>query len=329
MVVEADESDRSFLRLTPAVAVITNIDQEHLEAYRDFEDLQQAFVTFANKVPFYGAVVACADDERLRQLLPSVSRRVVTYGLEGQANYIGVDVSGAGFDWRCTVVRRGRDARTAGQTRPTDAAPATEELGELLLHVPGRHNLQNALAAVAVGMDHGVPFRQIAAALEGFRGAERRFESHGEGDGVLVVEDYGHHPTEIASVISAARGALDRRILVVFQPHRFTRTRGLLDRFGPALSGADEIVLTDIYAAGEDPVPGVTIDLLAEHVRSQVSVPVHVVRNLADIPASVANLARRGDVVITLGAGSIGPMSGEILTALREREARDRAQGGE
>ncbi len=309
MVVEADESDRSFLKLTPSVAVLTNIDQEHLESYRDFEDLQEAFVTFANKVPFYGTIVACADDGYVRQLIPAMTRRVITYGLESaDAHYRGVGASGAGFDWRCTVER---DLRTG---RGEDAGPVT--LGDIVLHVPGRHNLQNALGAVAVGLELGVPFDRIAAALDGFRGAERRFEDHGEVRGVRVIEDYGHHPTEIAAVIGAARAALGRRLVVVFQPHRYSRTRRLLDWFGPALAGADEVVLTDIYAAGEDAVPGVTVEALAEAIRPHVAGPLHVVKDIKDVPAEVASLARAGDVVMTLGAGSIGAASDAILEEL-------------
>jgi UDP-N-acetylmuramate--alanine ligase len=307
MVVEADESDRSFLKLTPSVAVVTNVDQEHLESYRDFEDLQQAFVAFANRVPFYGTVVACADDGCLRQLLPAMTRRVITYGLEApDAHYLGVDVSGAGLDWRCSVVR---DPRRAGSGE--HGGPVT--LGQIVLHVPGRHNLQNALAAVAVGLELGVPFEGIAAALDGFKGAERRFEDHGEARGIRVIEDYGHHPTEIAAVIGAARAALGRRLVVVFQPHRYSRTKRLLERFGPSLAGADEVVLTDIYAAGEDAVPGVTIEALADAIRRHVAAPVHVVKDLRDVPRAVAGLAREGDVVMTLGAGSIGAASEAIL----------------
>jgi UDP-N-acetylmuramate--alanine ligase len=310
IVVEADESDRSFLKLTPTVAVVTNIDQEHLESYRDFEDLQQAFVAFANRVPFYGTIVACADDGHVRRLLPAMTRRVITYGLDSEeAQYRGVDVVGAGFDWRCTVVR---DLRRMRGGDPGGAV----RLGEIVLRVPGRHNLQNALAAVAVGLDLGVPFDRIAAALDEFRGAERRFQDHGEVRGVRVIEDYGHHPTEIAAVIGAARAALGGRLVVVFQPHRFSRTHRLLDRFGPALQGADVVVLTDIYAAGEDPIPGVTVDVLAEAIRRQLPAPLHLVRDVKDVPAAVARLARSGDVVITLGAGSIGAASEAILREL-------------
>jgi len=311
MVVEADESDRSFLKLTPSVAVVTNIDHEHLDSYRDFEDLQQAFVDFANKVPFYGTVVACADDVHLRPLLPSMTRRVTTYGLDvPDADYRGVAVSGSGFDWTCTVVRGGGADGASGR-----GGPAT--LGSIVLHVPGRHNLQNALAAVAVGLDLGVGFDVIAAALGEFRGAERRFQDHGEAGGVRVIEDYGHHPTEIAAVIGAARAAFGRRLLVVFQPHRFSRTRQLMDRFGPALSGADVVMLTDIYAASEDPIPGVTLDALAAAIRRDFKGPLHVVRDVRNVPSAVARLAAPGDVVMTLGAGTIGAASEAILAELK------------
>ncbi len=320
MVVEADESDRSFLKLAPTVAVITNVDEEHLEAYLDFDDLQRAFLAFANKVPFYGAIVACADDDHVRTLLPAMTRRVITYGLDAAgANYCGAQVRGVGTDWRCTVVGT---PRRPGGAAPERDAPAPTPLGEIALRVPGRHNLQNALAAVAVGVELGVPFDRIAGALGEFRGAERRFEDHGEADGVRVIEDYGHHPTEIAAVLAAARAALGRRLLVVFQPHRFSRTRRLLDCFGPALAGADEIAVTDIYGAGEDPVAGITAETLVEEIRRQVHVPVHLVRELAEVPRWVAGHARPGDAVIALGAGSIGATSDAILAELRAREAK-------
>jgi len=239
-----------------------------------------------------------------------MTRRVVTYGLETDgAHYRGIDVAGAGFDWRCTVVR---DMRQPG----AGDAVGPETLGQIVLHVPGRHNLQNALAAVAVGIDLGLPFARIADALAEFSGAERRFQDHGEVRGVRVIEDYGHHPTEIAAVIGAARAALGGRLVVVFQPHRYSRTSRLLDRFGPALKGADVIVLTDIYAAGEDPIPNVTVDALADAIRLHVPAPLHLVRNVGDVPAEVARLAQPGDVVLTLGAGSIGAASEAIVAAL-------------
>ena len=300
MVVEADESDRSFLKLSPAIAVITNVDYEHLDSYGDFDHLCQAFVDFANKAPFYGAIVACADDAHLRALLPRMQRRVITYGIDAaDADVYATGVVVSGLAASCTVRRRLR--------LPNGAATASEELlGEIRLRVPGRHNLRNALAAVALGCEVDVPFDRIAAALGDFRGAERRFQVHGEAGGVLVVEDYGHHPTEIEAVIETTRAAVPRRLVVAFQPHRYSRTSRLLDRFGPALAGADEVVLTDIYAAGEDVIPGVTVDLLADAIRRAApSLPLHIVHPVEDVPAALARLARAGDVVVLLGARSM------------------------
>ena len=313
VVAEADESDRSFLRYSPTIAVVTNVDHEHLENYHGFDDLCQAFVDFANKVPFYGAVVACADDPELRSLLPRMTRRVVRYGFEDPATDLrGVDPRLGPDGGTCAVVRRPKDGADRRRRETVE--------GVLALHVPGRHNLLNALAATAVGFELGIDFPQIASALEEFRGAERRFQTRGEAAGVLVVDDYGHHPTEIAAVVEAARSAYDRRLLVVFQPHRYTRTKMLMERFGPALAGADEIVLTDIYAASEDPIPGATIEALARAIRGAVRSPVHVVKSVDEVPAAVAALARRGDLVVTLGAGSIGRAADAILAELRRRE---------
>jgi UDP-N-acetylmuramate--alanine ligase len=305
MVVEADESDRSFLKLNPAIAVMTNIDREHMESYGSWDALQEAFVDFANKVPFYGAVVACVDDRPVRDLLPRITRRIITYGFEQS----GATVEGHGM----TLEAFGSECRV----RLTNGSGATD-VGRLRLRVPGRHNLLNALAAVAVGLETGIPFDRISTALAEFGGAERRFQLRGEERGVMVVDDYGHHPTEIAAVIAAARAGLDRRVVVVFQPHRYTRTRDLLDQFAIALAGADAIVLTDIYAAGEPPIPGVTIDALDAVVR-RTGRPVTLVKAIDAVPAAVASIARPNDLVITLGAGSIGSVPDRILEALRAR----------
>ncbi len=307
MVAEADESDRSFLKLFPTIAVITNIDHEHLENYGGFDDLQQAFVDFANKVPFYGSVVACADDANLAAVLPRISRRVTTYGLTPAADITAIDVVLGPLSVGAVVQRRARHA--------VDGVRAVATLGQLALEVPGRHNLQNALATVAVGLELGVSFDRVAAGLREFRGAERRFEIRGEPGGVLLIDDYGHHPTEIAAVLATAK-ALDRRILVVFQPHRYTRTAMLMNEFGPALAGASHIVLTDIYAAGEDPIPGVTVDALAEAIRHRQPAPVEVVARVEDAVGPIARLARPGDLVLTLGAGSIGALPERLLEAL-------------
>ncbi len=308
MVAEADESDRSFLKLFPTMAVMTNIDREHLESYGGFEDLQQAFVDFANKVPFYGAVVACADDPNLAAVLPRISRRLVTYGLDAsEADLTAADIETSGLTSAATVKRRAR--------RADDPARSLATLGRLRLQVPGRHNLLNALAAVAVGMELGLPFERIAAGLEQFRGVERRFDVRGEAGGVLVVDDYGHHPAEIAATLDAARGTR-RRIVVAFQPHRYTRTAALMDAFGPALRAAAHVVVTGIYAAGEDPIPGVTAEALAASIRRATAAPVDVVPRLDDVAAAVARLARPGDVVVVLGAGSIASVPDQLLAQL-------------
>jgi UDP-N-acetylmuramate--alanine ligase len=305
MVAEADESDRSFLMLWPSIAVMTNVDHEHMESYASFAELQQAFADFGNKVPFYGAVVACIDDPHLAAVLPRLKRRVVTYGLDNPAaDLAGRDVELGAFGGRCVVHRQG--------------AAASEQLGVLELTVPGRHNLQNALAAVAVCERVGIHFDTAAGALRHFSGAERRFERHGEAGGVLVVDDYGHHPTEIAAVLAAARATLGRRLIVAFQPHRYTRTQQLLDDFGPALKEADEIVLTDIYAASEEAIPGVTVQALADSVRRGSGRPVHVVTALDGVIGQVLAIVRPGDAVITLGAGSIGTLPRKLIAALEE-----------
>ena len=320
MVAEADESDRSFLKLFPTIAVITNIDHEHLENYGGFDDLQQAFVDFANKTPFYGGVVACLDDPNLAAILPRMTRRVTTYGLTAAAADLTADDVALGpLSVTATVKRRGR--RASGQRRG-DRPNQLATLGTLTLNVPGRHNLLNALAAIAVAGELGLTFERAAAGLKEFRGAERRFEVRGEPNGILVVDDYGHHPTEIAAVLAAAK-TLRRRIVVAFQPHRFTRTAALLDAFGPALAGADHIVLTDIYAAGEDPIPGATLDALAAAVRRGAPATVDVVPRLDDVVSAVVRAARPGDVVITLGAGSIGSLPERLIAAL-ERPAAER-----
>jgi UDP-N-acetylmuramate--alanine ligase len=300
MVAEADESDRSFLMLSPTFAVITNLDHEHMESYGTFENLVDAFVTFGNKVPFYGAVVACLDDPAVAALLPRLTRRVITYGFSEAADVRGEGASSDGRTARCMV-------------RTIDDGQA--QRSALTIGVPGRHNLLNALAAVAIGRELGVPFERMAPALQEFHGAERRYQVRGQRSGVTVVDDYGHHPTEVAAVLRTAREGAPQRLVAVFQPHRYTRTRDLLPEFGPALGLADVVVLTDIYAAGEAPIAGITLDTLAAQVRPHVKELV-VVPQVADVPGHVAMLARPGDLIITLGAGSIGLVADRLLAAL-------------
>ncbi len=302
LVAEADESDGSFLALSPVVAIITNVDREHLDHYGSFEGVLDAFVAFANKVPFWGVVIACADDGTLMGLRPRITRRVVTYGIDASAADLRAEaVTLEAFGSSCRVLVGGRD------------------LGVLRLVVPGRHNLLNALSAVAVGLELGLRFEAIAAALAEFRGADRRFQPLGEADGVLVVDDYGHHPTEIAAVIAAARAGLERRLVVVFQPHRYTRTERLLREFGETLAGADLVVLCDIYPAGEDPIPGITVDAVAASIEAAGGARPVIVRAIDEAPAAVAAVARPGDLVITLGAGSIGTVGPKVLAAIVAR----------
>lgn len=306
MVVEADESDRSFLELSPQIAVMTNIDQEHVEAYRDFDDLKRAFLQFADRVPASGRVVACVDDPHVREIVPRMARGVTTYGLDSpnadvRAEAIALRADGTS----CEVNSSSRGERSRMPLR---------------LNVPGRHNVQNALAAVAVGFEIGLDATQVADALGRFRGADRRFEFKGTAGGVTVIDDYGHHPTEIEAVVATARLQPQQRLVVLFQPHRYTRTMRLLDRFAAALARADVVVLTDIYAASETPIPGVTVEAVAEAIRRVSTVPVHVVKPLDEVAAAVARLVRQGDLVITLGAGSIGRAAEEILRRLSGTE---------
>ena len=301
LVAESDESDRSFLRLRPAIAVITNLDREHLQSYADFGELTAAFVEFAGRVPFYGSAIVCVNDRHLREVQGRIAARIVTYGLEDD----GADLTAAAL--------RLDAASSRAMVRLQEPDGRSIELGELRLEVPGRHNVLNALAAAAVGRELGLAFDVISQGLARFRGTARRFEFKGEAAGVRVVDDYGHHPTEITTVIETARHLSRGRVIVAFQPHRYSRTQSLRDEFAVALAAADEVVLTDIYAAGEEPMRGVTLEWLAEAVEREAPGRVHLARRLAEVPPSVARLAASGDVVITLGAGSIGDCAPAIL----------------
>ena len=305
MVVEADESDRSFLHLSPEVAVITNVDDEHLDAYGDMAQLEEAFAAFAARVRPGGCVVACADDARLRRLLRVAPAPLLAYGIdEPSAAVRARDVTLAAGGSGCRVTVRGAAAR--------------DEV-DLTLGVPGRHNLQNALAAMTVAVRLGLPLAPVASALARFEGAERRFEHHGEAGGVRVVDDYGHHPTEVAAAIETARLGAPGHVVVVFQPHRYSRTLRLRDRFGPALALADAVILTEVYAAGEAPVAGATSGAIAAAVKAASSIPVRCVGSLdAAVEAAVAT-ARPGDVVLTLGAGTVGTIAPRIVRSLEGR----------
>jgi UDP-N-acetylmuramate--alanine ligase len=292
LVAEADESDGSFLRLSPALVVVTNIDREHLDHYKDLEDIRQAFIYFANRVPFYGVAVLCVDDEQVRAILPRVTKRTILYGTRAEAGVRAEQVE---------LLPHGSRFRVTAMGQP---------LGQIEMGLPGRHNVLNALAAVAVGLEVEVGFAHIAEALATFRGVARRFETRGEAGGVRVVDDYGHHPTEIAATIAAAR-LFGRRLVVAFQPHRYSRTRDLLPDFAPSLSGADEVVLTDIYSAGEAPIAGVTPEALLATFAGAVT---HASRKA--LCEALARRLRPGDLLLTLGAGDITQVSAEILVRL-------------
>jgi UDP-N-acetylmuramate--alanine ligase len=305
LVAEADESDGSFLKLAPTIAVVTTIDAEHLDHYGSLDAIRAAFLAFVNKVPFYGAVVLCLDQPNIQMLLPQVEKRVVTYGLESGADLVARRLTLSGMTSRFDVSQRG--------TR----------LGECALHVPGRHNVLNALAAIGVGLDLEIPFATIASALAGFAGVQRRFQIRGTAGGVTVVDDYGHHPAEIRATLAAAKAGFDSRVVTVFQPHRYTRTQHLRQEFLTAFNQADVLVIMDIYAAGEPPIPGVSAADLAEGIRA------HGHRNVtylgsdrARVVEHVCEISRPGDLVLTLGAGDVSQLGSDILRRL-EAESPD------
>jgi UDP-N-acetylmuramate--alanine ligase len=314
LVAEADESDRSFLKLPPVLAVVTNLDREHMDTYADMADVEGAFVQFMDKVPFYGAVTACADDAMLRAVLPRVSRRVYTYGESADADFrlqmLPANPGLKSETWGTQSVAYSRfEVVTRGVT-----------LGPFELHVPGKHNVLNATAAVAVGLQLGVAPEQIAAGLATFRGVNRRFQTIGVVNGVTVVDDYGHHPTEIRATLQAAKECGHSRVLVLFQPHRFTRTRDLMADFAIAFGDADALVVLDIYAASEQPIVGVSGESLAVAIRQQrgpsSNSAVSYASSMAEGVERLAAEARPGDLILTLGAGSIsqaGPMLVERL----------------
>lgn len=295
LVAEADESDGSFLQLTPTIAAITNIDPEHLDHYGTLAALEQAFVDFANKVPFYGLCVVCADHPRTRALLPRLGKPHVTYGFDEHAHYRATDLEFAGTRTRFVAWARG------------------QRLGAVELAMPGRHNVQNAIAVLAIADFLRIPFAKYCEALAEFGGVGRRFTVRGEHRGVLFVDDYGHHPAEIRATLAGARaGFPGRRIVAVFQPHRFTRTRDLFDEFARAFADANLAVVTDVYAAGEDAIPGVDSAHLVERMREVGHPHVEYVATRAQLPSYVPRLLLHGDVVITLGAGDISAACGEI-----------------
>ena len=307
LVAEADESDRSFLKLSPILAVVTNIDREHMDCYRDMEDVEQAFVEFVDRVPFYGMVVLCNDDQRLRTLLPRIARRVITYGMREDSDFRILR-----SEIQCGSANRHYSHFTVEYQG--------KSLGEFHLQVPGDHNVLNATAAVAVGVGLDIPADRIREALEDFRGVDRRFQLKGTAAGVSVIDDYGHHPTEIRATLAAARQCGFKHIHVAFQPHRYTRTRDMLQEFGGAFSDADTVLVTDIYAAGEPPIDGMTGERVATEILGHGKSASYV-QSFEEASARLAQVAQAGDMILTLGAGSISQLGPQVLQGLTARHS--------
>jgi UDP-N-acetylmuramate--alanine ligase len=308
LVAEADESDRSFLKLSPILAVVTNIDREHMDCYRNMRDVKRAFLDFMDHVPFYGMVVVCNDDPLLRRMLPQIQRRTVTYGTRRGSNF---------------HIQSGEPVLNPGEYQPISRFHVTFEqkpLGEFRLHVPGVHNVLNATAAIAVGIGLDIKVEQIRSALENFRGVDRRFQLRGTVVGVSVIDDYGHHPTEVRATLAAARQCGFRKIHVIFQPHRYTRTQLLMDEFAEAFDDADTLFILDIYAASELPIEGITGEILAQRIQERGKTEARYAISFAEAAEAVVAGAHEGDMILTLGAGSVSQLGPMILERLQARQ---------
>lgn len=300
LVAEADESDGSFLKLSPVIEVVTNIDLEHLDYYRDIEQIKDIFLEFIDRLPFYGAAVVCIDNDNVAQILPRIKKRILTYGLSEQADLQAVKIT-SGNGTSTFTVRN-----------------SSGELGVIRLNRPGRHLIYNSLAAVSVGLELEIDFAVIARALEQFQGVQRRLQVKGEAGGVLVVDDYGHHPTEIKATLDAVReGWPERRVVVAFQPHRYSRTQGLFDDFVTAFRRTDVLILTDIYAASEQPIEGVTSEKLLEAIKLHGQRHAHFIPDLVQQPQTMLPVLREGDLLLTLGAGNIVRAGEQVLALLQ------------
>jgi UDP-N-acetylmuramate--alanine ligase len=311
MVVESDESDGSFLKLAPILAVITTVDREHLDHYRDLEEIRRAYTDFANKVPFYGAAIVCADDPNIQLILPLITRRVIRYGTSahchGRSDQKACDLTAT------EIVAEGFGSRFR-------LGGESGGMGEFILPVPGRHNVMNAMAAIAVGLELGAPLERIREALAGYGGVDRRFQVRGRARGVTVIDDYGHHPTEVAATLAAARQVVRSagrgRVLVAFQPHRYSRTCLLMDEFAHAFADADELWITDIYAAGEPPMEGISGQALVEAIRATGVSSVRFAPDFDTLATGMAQTAQDGDLVIALGAGNINHICEKMFLRL-------------
>ena len=288
IIVEADEYDRTFLRLSPSMAVITNIEAEHLDIYEDLEDVKQAFIEFANKVPFYGAVIVCLDDANIRSILPKIDRRTISYGFTPQAQLRAINIEQSAFESTFTVIFE------------------DEVLGEITIKSPGEHNIKNALGAVAVGLELGMSFKNIRSGLERFQGVFRRFQPKLDTEELIVIDDYAHHPTEVKASIEGARnGWKNRRLVAVFQPHLYSRTQQMYKEFGLSFFDAEVLVVTDVYPSREKPIEGVTGKLIADTAKEYGHRDVHYLKDKTELPGKLRDIVMDGDIVITMGAGDI------------------------
>jgi UDP-N-acetylmuramate--alanine ligase len=301
IVVEADEFDRSFLSITPTIAVLTTLETDHLDCYRDLEDIKAAFVQFAQKVPFYGFVVLCLDEPALQDIMPKLKKKIITYGLNGQADLQAVEIRHHENTTKFTVVYGGKD------------------LGIIELLIPGKHNVQNALAAIAVGLQLNVPFARIKAGIEKFTGVFRRWEVKAELHNITVIDDYAHHPTEIRATLAGAKSGWRRRVVCVFQPHLYSRTRDFYDEFGRAFFNADVLVVTDVYPAREEPIQGVSGELIVNAAREFGHKQVHYVPDKKEVPSFLMKIVQTGDIIITMGAGDIWKFGEEFVKGLRAK----------
>lgn len=301
IVVEADEYDRSFLSITPTIAVLTTLEADHLDCYRDLEDIKSAFVQFANKVPFYGFVVLNLDEPSLQDILPQLSKKkIITYGLHSpQADLQAVDI------------------HHKENTTVFTVAQGYNELGQVTLQIPGRHNVQNALAAIAVGLNLGVPFAKAKAGIEKFTGVYRRWEKKGEANGITVYDDYAHHPTECKATLSGAKFGWRRRVVCVFQPHLFSRTRDFYEEFGKAFLLADVLIVTDVYPAREEPIQGITGELIVNAAKQYGHKNAHYIQDKKNVPEYLKRITKKGDIVITMGAGDIWKFGEQFLKSLQ------------
>lgn len=302
LVAEADESDRSFLKLFPTIAILTNIDREHLDCYSDLEDIKEAFIDFANKVPFYGTAILCLDEPNIQSIMPKIKRKRLTYGLSSQADLTAAHIKLDAFKSEFAVTYK------------------ANKLGKLKLQVPGIHSIYNALAAIEAALDIGIDFSAIKEALQHFKGADRRMQKKGDIKDILIIDDYGHHPTEIQATLSALKKGWHRRIIVVFQPHRYTRTKFLLPDFGRSFYDADSVIVSEIYPAGEVPIEGIKGRLIADEIKAFGHKNVIFIENIKEIAPFLLDIVKPGDIVLTLGAGDVWKVAEHFLKLMQDLE---------